>query len=276
MNPPGIVYDLDEATYHADPALSASGAKKLLPPSCPALYKWDRDNGQQHNAVFDFGHAAHAAVLGVGAPLQVVDADNWMTKAAKEAKAAAYAEGRVPVLAKEKAQVDGMAAAIKAHPIAAALLDPDHGKPEVSAFWHDPSFGVDRRCRFDWLPDTDGGRLILPDYKTAVSAEPKAFARAAANFRYHMQDAWYRDTAHALELAEDIAFVFIVQEKTAPYLVTVCELDAEAVMAGRRRNEYAMQVFAECTATGQWPSYSSDVELISLPGWATYGLDNAA
>jgi hypothetical protein len=146
----------------------------------------------------------------------------------------------------------------------------------VSAFWDDPASGVTRRARFDWLPDTDGGRLIIPDYKTTQSAEPRAFARSAANFGYHMQDAWYRDTAHALGLAEDVAFVFIAQEKTAPYVVSVLELNTEAVMAGRKRNDQALQVFAECTATDKWPSYTSDVELISLPGWATYDLERAA
>ena len=37
------VYDLPAAAYHRDPveggSLSASGAKKLMPPSCPALFK---------------------------------------------------------------------------------------------------------------------------------------------------------------------------------------------------------------------------------------------
>ena len=42
VDEPGVYDGLDEAAYHADPvpggSLSASGAKLLLPPSCPALY----------------------------------------------------------------------------------------------------------------------------------------------------------------------------------------------------------------------------------------------
>lgn len=282
------VYDgYPEAVYHRHPALSASGAKKLLPPSCPALFKWERDNGQPPRRVFDFGHAAHAKVLGVGAELVVVqkttkdgarvDADDFRTKSAQEHAEAIRAEGKVPLLAHEVAQVDAMAAELRRHPFASVLFDPARGgKPEQSLFWHDTTYGVDRRCRFDWLPATDGSRLIIPDYKSAASAEPRAFARAAANLNYHMQDAFYRDAALALGIAEDVVFVFVAQEKTAPYLVTVCELDAEAVHAGRRRNDLALQVFAECSATGVWPGYSDDVELISLPAWATYDLRNAA
>jgi hypothetical protein len=274
---PGLYDGLDEAEYHGHKgSVSVSGAKKLLPPSCPAIFKHERDQGQQQRDVFDFGKAAHKEALGVGPELVVVDADNWMTKAAKEAKAAAYADGSVPLLAKDKAAVDAMGAALRAHPIASALLDPDHGKPEQSGFFSDLAHGVLRRFRLDWLPDTDGGRLIVPDYKSAVSAEPGAIRKAVANYGYYMQDAWYRDGCHALGLAEDVAFVFIFQEKTAPYLVTVVELDTEAVLLGRKRNDQALQVFAECTATDTWPGYTSDVELISLPKWATYDLETAA
>jgi hypothetical protein len=287
MDEHGVYADYPEADYHRHPAISASGAKKLLPPSCPAIYRWEQDNGQPPRRTFDFGHAAHGKVLGVGAELVVVqktakdgtksDADDLRTKSAQEHVEAIRADGKVPLLAHEVKQVDAMAEALRRHPFASALFDPARGgKPEQSAFWHDTAYGVDRRCRFDWLPAADSGRLIIPDYKSAASAEPKAFGKAAANFGYHQQDAWYRDAALALGLAEDVVFVFVVQEKTAPYLVTVCELDAEAVHVGRSRNDLALEVFAECTATGVWPGYSDDVELISLPGWATYDLRNVA
>jgi hypothetical protein len=269
MNP-GIYDDLDEATYHADEALSASGAKKLLPPSCPAIFRWERDHGQPTKRAFDFGHAAHAKVLGVGAEIVAVQAADWRTKAAKEAAEEAREAGKTPLLEHEVAQVDGMAAAIKAHPIASALLNPDHGRPEVSLFWHDRAHEVDRRARLDWLPDTDGGRLIVADYKTTASADPASIRKTVANFAYHMQDTWYRDAVVAAGLADDVAFVFIFQQKTAPYLVTVAELDAEALRIGWALNDRALQVFRECSATGVWPGYADDVELISLPGWATY------
>jgi hypothetical protein len=60
-----------------------------------------------------------------------------------------------------------------------------------------------------------------------------------------------------------------VQEKTPPYLVAVYELDALAMEAGRARNRRAAEMFRDCTEAGVWPGYSSEVELISLPPWAT-------
>lgn len=266
----GLYDGIPDDEYHRSHALSSSGARKLLPPSCPALFKYDRDNGQAPKAVWDFGRAAHAHVLGVGAPVVRVDADDWRSKAAKEARDAAYADGHTPVLEREWQQVVGMADAVRAHPIASALLDPDRGRPEVSAYWEDPKHEIWRRIRLDWLPDTDGGRLIVPDYKSTASAEPRAIAKSVASFGYHVQEAFYRDGLEALQVADDVAFVFIFQERSAPYLITVVQLDLEALRIGRTLVDRACQVFAECEATGEWPTYTSDVELISLPGWATW------
>ena len=196
---PGV-YDLDEADYHRDPvpggSLSFSSAKRLLPPSCPALFAHEREHGRPNKATFDFGHAAHAAVLGVGAPLAVIDAPDWRSKAAREERDAAYAAGLTPVLADEAAQVDGMVAALRRHPTASALLDPTCGKAEQSLFRQEPRHGVWLRSRVDWLgePDADG-HLILADYKTTVSADPGAISRTVATYGYHAQHAWYTDQA---------------------------------------------------------------------------------
>lgn len=270
---PGV-YNLDSDEYFADPvprrlggSLSASGAKKLLPPNCPAVFDYQRHHGQPHKAAFDFGHAAHELVLGIGAGIVAVDAANWMTKAAKEAKAAAYAEGKVPLLAEDVAQVEAMAEAIRAHPIASALLNPENGKPEQALFRQDEQEGVWLRSMLDWLPDSGDGRMIVPDYKTAVSAAPELFRKSSATFGYHQQAAWYVDMVLALDLAEDAAFVFVAQEKTAPYLVTVFEPDAQALRVGREMNRRAIDIYAECESSGVWPGYSQEVELLSLPAY---------
>ena len=118
MNPitePGV-YDLDADTYHADPvaggALSHSGIKKILPPSCPALFKWWRDHPTTHKQEFDFGHAAHKLILGKGAQIAEIDAANYLTKKAKEAKAKAYDDGHIPMLPHEHEVAKAMAAKI--------------------------------------------------------------------------------------------------------------------------------------------------------------------
>jgi hypothetical protein len=262
-----LVDGMPEADYHAHPALSSSGARALLPPSCPARFRWQRDNPPESRAALDFGSAAHRIVLGRGAEIAVVDADDWRTRAAKEAKEQAQAAGQTPVLRTDMAVINAMATALRAHPIASALLHPDRGRPEQSLFWTDERTDVDCRARLDWLPHASDGRLIVADYKTTLSAQPDAFAKSCASYGYAQQAAWYTEGVNALDLAEDVAFVFVAQEKTAPYLVTVCELDFESLRLGQRLNHLAREVFAECTATDTWPSYTDEVAHISLPGW---------
>ena len=132
-------------------------------------------------------------------------------------------------------------------------------------------------ARIDWLPQRwQIGRLIVTDYKTCASADPDAIAKAVANYGYHQQDAWYCDGVRALGLDDDPAFVFVFQEKTAPYLVTVAQLDDVSRMAGQRRNREAIERFRDCTeaeARGctqaqAWPGYTDGIAYISLPPWA--------
>jgi len=265
-----IVAGMDELEYHRHPSLSASGAKKLLKPSCPALFKYDLDHPPATKPAFEYGSAAHKALLGSGPQVECFDAPDWKTKTAQAWAAACRVQGSVPLLKHQHDEIQAMVAALRNHELAAALFEPGTGNAEISAFWQDPTFGIGRRCRFDWLPFTDGGRLILPDYKTCQSASKSAIEKTIASYRYHLQAAWYSDMAYGLEIAEDIVFLFVFQEKKAPYLVHVVEADADAMRMGRGLADKAMATFVDCSAANHWPGYGDDVELVSLPTWAHY------
>lgn len=267
---PGI-YELTNAQYHGDPvacgSLSSTEARTLL--VCPARFRYDKDHAETPKRTFEFGNAAHKHVLGVGDDVEVLDFDNYLTKKARVARDVARIEGRTPVLAAEWATVEAMAAAIRQHPIAGRLLTPGAGAAEQSLIWIDPRCKIWRRVRLDWLPNPPAsGRMIVADYKTARSAEKTAFARSCAEYGYHCQADWYLDGVRAVCGVTDPAFVFIAQEKTPPYLVNVIELDKVAMTIGRDRNWRSLEIYAECVASGRWPSYSDDVELVSLPRWA--------
>jgi hypothetical protein len=265
----GVYADIPDSVYHSDKgSLSSSGARKLLPPSCPAIFRHEQDHPRASTAAFDLGHAAHTLVLGYGADIAEIKAENWQTKAAKEARDAAYAEGKTPLLTKEVAQVHAMAAKLREHP-AAAMLFAD-GDPERSMYWRDDETGVTLRMRPDWLPRQTRGRLIVTDYKTSVDSNPDAFGKSAANFGYHQQAAWYLEGLAALDISVDAAFVFVVQSKTAPYLVSAVELHHDDLMRGRRLNRRAIDIYAECRVTNHWPGWGDDVHLVSLPSWARH------
>lgn len=272
---PGL-YDLPADVYHRDPvpaelggSLSFSGAKLLLAPSCPAKFAYYRENGRPGKRAYDFGHAAHKEVLGIGPEIVVVEADEWRTKAAKDERAAAYAAGKVPLLRDEWATVRAMAQSLREHPWASKLLT--DGRPEQAAFWQDAaSGGVWRRCMYDWLRNPGKDRMLVTDYKTTAEggAHPTVFGQSAAKFGYHQQASYYLDGIEALSLADDAVFLFVVQEKVPPYLVSVAELDTNALRIGRERNHRALEIYAECQSSGVWPAYANDVALVSLPRWA--------
>ncbi len=267
---PGV-YTMPFDVYLADPvpggSLSTSGAKTLLN-TCPAIFAWEREHGRPDKAVFDFGHAAHREILGDGMRIVVVDANDWRTKAAKEAAAQARAEGATPLLAKDYTRVQEMGAALRAHPLAAKLLDPGRGTPEQSLFWTDERTGVWRRARLDSLPHPGLGRMIVVDYKTCDSAKPADCAKSIWSYGYDMQGDCYLDGIKTLGLAKDAAFLLIFQEKTPPYLITVVEPSASALRIGHERNQRAIDLFKTCTERDEWPGYSDAVELVDVPIWA--------
>jgi len=275
IDSPGV-YDIPVAAYHADPvaggSLSSSGARKLLPPSCPAKFKHWLDHGEEHSREFDLGHGAHRLVLGVGQDLVVIDADDYRTKAARVERDEAYAAGAVPLLAREHDQVVAMAAVLVEHAVAGPLFHPGTGRPEQTLGWFDHEFGIWRRALLDWLRarPAAGGRLIIPDYKTAIAADPEAIAKAIDNHGYDQQMAWYLDGVQALGLAGDVepAALLVVQEKTAPYLITVVQLDVVALERGRLRNRQALNEYRHCLATDTWPGYADKVIEVGLPPWA--------
>lgn len=268
---PGI-YDMPEAEYHARPALSASGAKLLLPPNCPARYRYEQDH-KQHKRVFEFGTAAHRMVLGLGAEWVLLDYPDYRTKAAQQARDEARANGAAPVLPHELDQIKAMAAKLREHHLASHLLCRDDVQAEKSFFWRDEDWGIWRRARLDAYRMPGPGNMlgcpVVADYKSTTCADPDTFARNAPGYGYHIQAAQYSDAIAALT-GEDPEFFFVAQEKEPPYLVSVIQLDADAIAAGRRRLARAMEIYRDCQAVDIWPGYNADdIATVSLPAWAT-------
>jgi len=266
----GIHTDLSNGDYHADKtSLSSSGARKLLAPSTPAHFRYEQDNPQPATKTFDYGNAAHKLVLGNGPELVVIEHDTWNTKAAKAEVAEARERGAIPLKQHKMDMINGMADAIRNHPLASALLDPAFGAPEQSGFWIDGPTGIRRRVRFDWLPSIQSGRLIIPDYKTAADASDDAMQRDIAKYGYNQQADWYEEAARALGLGgQDAELLLIVQEKKAPFLINVIGIEFGSRIIGGAKNRAAINTFAECMSTGNWPGYGDEPNYLALPGYA--------
>lgn len=259
-----LVTGVTDNQYHGDTtSLSSTGARKLL--ACPARFRWERDHPPAPTKAFDLGKVVHRLVLGEGGEFVVVDADNWMTKAAKEARAAAYESGATPLLTAEYDAALAMRDAVMAHPVAAELFS--DGVAEQSGWWADEDTGITLRFRPDWMGNLQDWP-VCGDLKTTISADPQDFSRSVAKFGYNMQAAWYLAglAAHGID---DARFLFVCVEKTPPYPVAVIELDAEAIAQGRIDMRRAIDLYKRCLDTDTWPAYGDGIHTICLPPWMT-------
>jgi hypothetical protein len=127
--------------------------------------------------------------------------------------------------------------------------------------------GVLLRSRLDWLRHPGEGRLLIVDYKTCVCAHPTAFVKSVVNYGYHFQATFYRMMAMLLGLDPNPAALFVAQEKTPPYLVSVTQLPDELIDIGDRLNRQAIDLYADCLERDSWPGYDENITVLETPGW---------
>lgn len=260
-----MILKLTNAEYHAHPAVSKSQLDKLA--RAPAtLRAWLDGEREAPTAAMEFGTAFHAAVL---EPHRIHVCPKF-DKRTKEGKAAAQAneekysspEFADAVIVDEETHriITAMADAVMAHPAASRLLC--DGEAEKSIF--SEIDGVQVKSRFDFHSTKYG---VVVDLKSTEDASPSAFARPCANYRYHVQHAFYLDVAASAGI-EVTQFVFISVEKKPPHLVACYVLDARDVEQGRDTYRRDLETYKRCVETNEWPGYSDKIEVVSLPAWA--------
>lgn len=265
---PGL-YDIPENLYHADPvpggSLSSSMAKWLLPPSCPAIALYRREN-PVIKTEFDLGSAAHKLILGKGAEIAVIQHEKWNTNVAKAEVADARAAGKIPLKPDQFAAAELMATSVRDHPTAGPLFRPGTGVPEHSIFWQDDRTGAWCRAMLDWLSLTPGYQPLIVDLKTISGSSLESVVKQIGNLRYYQQAAFYTTAAERLT-GETPAFLFVFVDVNPPHLPLVFELQPDDLDQGRARNEEALDVWIACQESGEWPGYSTEIQSAPLPPW---------
>lgn len=269
---PGI-HDVASELYHADalcdePTLSRSIAHKLLTRSPRHAHhahpRLNPEAVEKTSSRLDNGTATHALLFeGIGCV--IVEADSWRTNAAKEQRAAARAEGKVALLAKDAQEVREMCDAITEQ-LDALDVRPrpfTDGKPERTLIWRDR--GVLCRARTDWLRDD---YTVLEDLKTtATSASPHEWTRRRLwEDGYDLQAAMYLRGVKTLT-GVDAEWRFIVVENIPPYALSVISLDKESLALADEKLDKALDLWRRCLETGEWPGYPTRVAYAELPPW---------
>jgi hypothetical protein len=250
---PGLVRDMSDETYHADPveggSLSSTFARQLtnhVPAKAREVFR-----NRKPTKAMNLGKAAHATALGAGPELIVWQHDG-RTKEGKAERAAVAdqlaTEAAVAVTESDRDQILGMADALRATPEVAEIFAA--AEAEVSGFWQEGDVWL--RARYDLL-----GALAY-DYKTCEDASVHGFESAMESYGYHQQAEFYLRGLVALgHDAGRQPFRFICQEKQAPYLVQVHSCDDLAIEVARALNDRAIGIYAEATKSGKWDGYPS-------------------
>jgi exodeoxyribonuclease VIII len=262
---------MENADYHRHSAVSKSHLDQIAK---SPLHYWARyvDPNRvvpEPTPAMAIGSAVHTHVLELdqwdARYVTAPEGINRRTNAGKaEWDAFEVASTGRTVLAKADAElVMRMGHSVFAHPAAAMLLAMP-GKAETTHMWTDQATGLRCKCRPDWL--TDDHSLII-DLKTTEDASPAGFRKSIANWRYHVQAAWYLDGIEKATGTRPDQFIFVVVEKRAPYACAVYAADAEMIQIGAEAAARDLDVLATCRAADAWPGYSDQIETISLPPW---------
>lgn len=274
---PGI-YTMTAEQYHADPCPEpslTSSIAKLLCLSSPAHARHEHprlnpEHVEESAERFDIGTAAHAVLLEGEAAVEVIEANDWRTNAAKAARDAAREVGRLPLLAKTWADVQAMVAAARAQLDTYRDLDVQHmfrhGYPERVLVWLEGEIWC--RARLDWLrPEILHSPIAVDDYKTtAGSANPDDWTRSIFSSGVDIQAAWYCRGVKALT-GVDAEFRFAVQENYPPYVLSVIALGPAATMLAEKKVLYALEQWQNARTSNDWIGYPRRTCYADLPQW---------
>lgn len=281
------VHALPVDAYHLDPcvhepSMSASDAEAMITRS--ARHCW---TGQPRlndaatlnldvlrmdsskRARLETGAALHRLVLGAGAGIVEIDADDYRGKDAKAARDDAAVNGLIPVLGCRMTELLQIKAAVEEqiarNPLLRRSLEAA-GKAEQTLIWQE-RIGRGRKaatiwCRalVDWLPDDP---LVPPiDFKfTTASAAPHAYTRTVAE-QYGIRSVHYLRGLHYLRGRQPRHYLIVPVETEEPYGLSV-HYAGEALLAEAREQwgEAAMR-WHQCLRTGThrdaWPLWSGE------------------
>jgi hypothetical protein len=288
-------YDFTAEQYHADPAPRPSGSSGTLatlivdtPRAAKETHPRLRTVGtpeqeeerekKQRDKKFDLGSIAHTLLLGKGREIVVIDAADWKTKAAKEQRDEAFANGLQPCLAKtfEKAQMMVEAARLQLGDDKENSDAFTNGRAEIPLFWQEQTKPgkMWMRAMLDWQMDD---RRRIYDYKTfARGADPDQFNRWLAGAGKDIQDPFYSRGVAALEGCDwqDVDFRFVVQDTEFPYLLCTVRLvpEEQEAQGGRlwsyERSQWAIDKWAACAAAGLYRGFIPRTHHVAAPAWA--------
>jgi hypothetical protein len=220
----------------------------------------------------DAGTVAHEILLeGSQDCVQLVDAADWRTNAAKAQRAEIEAAGKIAILAGKFPPILAMVNSARefidslksTEPAIWRAFQPDGGESEVTMVWQDgPTL-----CRM--RPDRISAdrRLIVDAKFTATTAEPDGWGRRQmVGMGYYVSAAFYRRGVEALCKVSP-AYAFLVVETAPPHLCSLVGVDPHGFDLGGAKIAAGLRTWAACAAANRWPAYPARVCYPEIGPW---------
>ena len=268
---------MTEQEYRSNPAISRSELWRMN--ESAEKFKWFREHPPASTPALVFGQLTHKLLLQIETfadEFAIAPNCDRRTKAGREEYDEFILQNadKTIVTLDEYNKAMDMVVAVRSNPLANKLLI---GGKEVPVFWTDEDTGEPCKCRVDCLSQFDDGTIVIVDYKTTGNAQTEIFSNKDVwRYGYAFQAAMYSEgVMRGFELDERPSFVFIAQEKSAPYAVNVIAVPDDVMMAGIDKFRELIGRYHECRVMDFWPGYNAMGELneVLLPGWMSLGVE---
>lgn len=252
---------MSNEAYRAHEGISKSTL--FLINKSPEHLKYGMENPKGDTAALNFGRAAHKYILEKECFEDEFAVAPYCDKRTKEGKAI-YAEfvansaGKDVISRDDMLQIIEMSKAIDKVPLARQLLT---GIVEQSYFWKDAETDEMCKCRPDCISKYQGANVLV-DYKTTDSCEDGHFERSVRKYGYKLQAGMYTEGVFLNEL-EDYGFVFVAQEKTAPYAVRIYVCNPEFILQGRDQFREFIGRYHDCKVNDNWYGYEGKFNIVT-------------
>jgi len=171
----GIYSDISNSDYHSGPGISKTGLDLIS--QSAGNYVWHKQApvDEEKLSALDFGTDFHSFFL---EPDDFKKTDEWKRN------------GITAITADDYKKLNQMRDSAMAHPTVKQLMSAQ-GVAESSVYWRDDETEMLCRCRPDWMISANSGwpGVVIVDVKTTAKIE--SVEKSIAEFRYHVQDAFY-------------------------------------------------------------------------------------
>ncbi len=263
-------------SYFDIPMLSASTLKLGVDPNYGIqrmVARLNKEDEQKETKALYFGRLVHLMLLepmNFELEFALSPFDSFRTKEAQTWKKAREEAGITIITEADFQKAEKMIKALKASKYAT-----DTNKVRITRILEDPSLeaekvitwqedGLECKAKLDaYVPSLN----VVVDYKTTQSLSDHKLLTSFFSLGYHVQLAHYSSgVKKAYGLDKNPAFLFIGQEKDAPYLYDLFSVESEFVERGEAVRQDIFKRYKDYLVSGF--EEQEEMRKIALPTWA--------